>query len=58
MKEFRNYIIHNCNCRGSDYKDYFLTNISFILLDKIVFLFDLDETMLIETMLIENELYL
>ena len=48
MKKFRNYIIHNCNCISTDYKDYFLTYISFRLLDKIVFLFDLDETMLIE----------
>ena len=53
MKEFRDYIFNNCNCRSTDYKYYFLTYISFILLDKIVFLFDLDETMLIE-----NELYL
>jgi hypothetical protein len=46
MKQFKYYIIYNCKCRLTDYKDHFLTYISFILLDKIVFLFDLDETML------------
>jgi hypothetical protein len=48
MKKFRNYIIHNCNCTGTDYKNYILVYISYRLLDKIVFLFNLDETMLIE----------
>jgi hypothetical protein len=52
MGEIERYIIYNCNCKGSNYKDYFLTYISFILLDKIIELFNLDETMLIE-----NELF-
>ena len=53
MKQFRNYIIYNCNCRASDYADYFLTYINSKLFYEIVILFDLDETMLIE-----NELFI
>jgi len=53
MKQFRNYIIYNCNCTGTDYITYIFVYISNDLLDKIIELFNLDETMLIE-----NEIYL
>jgi hypothetical protein len=53
MKQFRNYIIYNFKCRESDYKDYILVYISYRLLDKIIELCNLDETMLIE-----NELFI
>jgi hypothetical protein len=52
MKPFRDYIINNCNCRKSDYKNYILVYISNDLLYKIIELFNLDQTMLIE-----NEIY-
>jgi hypothetical protein len=52
MRQFKDYIINNCNCRGSDYKDYILGSIRYRLLDKIIELFNLDETMLTE-----NELF-
>ena len=52
MKQFKDYIINNCNCKGSDYEDYILVYISYRLLDKIIELFNLPETMLIE-----NELF-
>jgi hypothetical protein len=52
MKEFQYYIIYICKCRGSDYRECNLGSISFILLDKIIELFNLDQTMLIE-----NEIY-
>jgi hypothetical protein len=51
MKQFKDYIINNCNCRGSDYRECNLGSISYRLLDKIIELFNLDETMLIENQL-------
>ena len=52
MKQFCNYIIYNCKCRASDYKKYILIYINYNLLDEIISLYNLDETMLIE-----NELF-
>jgi hypothetical protein len=52
MGEIERYIINNCNCKGSDYREYNLGSISYLLLEEIIELFNLDETMLIE-----NELY-
>jgi len=57
MKPFRNYIINNCNCNGTDYKDYILFYISYKLFDKIIELFNLIQLFnLDQTMLIENEI--
>jgi hypothetical protein len=57
MKPFRNYIINNCNCSGTDYKDYILVYISYKLFDKIIELFNLIQLFnLDQTMLIENEI--
>ena len=57
MKPFRNYIIHNCNCRESDYKDYILVYISYKLFHEIIELFNLIQLFnLDQTMLIENEI--
>lgn len=48
MKEFRNNTIDNCNSTSTDYKQYFLTYISYTLFNKIIKLFDLDGIMLLE----------
>jgi hypothetical protein len=57
MRQFRNNIIYNCNCIALDYKEYILDYISYRLLDKIIELFNLDETMLIENELFNIKLY-
>jgi hypothetical protein len=53
MKEFRNYIINNCNCKASDYKDYILVYISYILFYEITDIINLDGIRILK-----NELYL
>lgn len=53
MRQFKYYISYNCKCRTTDYRECNLGSISNDLLDKIIELFNLDETMLIQ-----NELYL
>ena len=52
MIQFKYYINYNCKCRTTDYKDYILVYIYYELLEEIIELFNLDETMLIE-----NELF-
>jgi hypothetical protein len=57
MRQFKNYINYNCKCIKIDYKHYILVYISYRLLDKIIELFNLDETMLIENELFNIKLY-
>jgi hypothetical protein len=49
MKEFRNYIIHNCNCKASDYKDYILVYINYILFFEIIDIINLDEIRILKS---------
>ena len=52
MKGIKNYIINDCGCTKSHFREIFFKIINYLLLDKIIELFNLDEIMLIE-----NELF-
>jgi hypothetical protein len=52
MKPFRNYIIHNCNCKALDYKDYILVYISYLLFYEIIDIINLDEIRILKNELL------
>ncbi len=43
MKGIKNYIINDCGCTKSHFREIFFKIINYLLLDKIIELFNLDE---------------